>query len=93
MHTERVTVLLNPAHKASVVARAAARGESVGEYVRRRLDDDDDVSAEQEAEMAMLVAEANAAIPKMQASLERMIARLEESNRKNDEFLRKMGVR
>jgi uncharacterized coiled-coil protein SlyX len=94
MQTERVTILLSPMRKAAVAKRAAARGISVGEYARQRFDDDeDDLTPEQEAEFAALVAEANMAIPKMQASLERMIATLEESNRKNDEFLRMMGVR
>ncbi|UVO52811.1 plasmid mobilization protein [Sphingomonas sp. SUN039] len=93
MQTERVTFLASPDVKRAITARATNRGLSLGEYVRQKAMDDDDLSPEDEAELAALVAEANAAIPKMQASLERMIVRLEESNRKNDEFLRKMGVR
>jgi hypothetical protein len=93
MQTERVTFLASPDVKRAIAARATNRGLSLGEYVRRKALDDDDLSPEDEAELATLVAEANAAIPKMQASLERMIARLEESNQKNEAFLRQMGVR
>jgi hypothetical protein len=93
MQTERVTFLTSPDVKRAIAARAVNRGLSLGEYVRRRALDDDDLSPEDGAELATLVAEANAAIPKMQASLERTIATLEESSRKNDAFLRKMGIR
>lgn len=93
MQTERITILASPAVKRQIAARANSQGLSLGEYVRRKALDDDDLSTEQEAELAALVAEANAAIPKMQASIDRMIARLEASSRKNDEFLHKMGVR
>ncbi len=93
MHTERVTFLTSRAGKAALAKRAAAQGVSMGEYVRRRVEDDDELTAEQEAELAALVAEANEAIPKMQASLDRSIATLEATHRKVDAFLREVGVR
>ncbi len=94
MQTERVTFLTSRASKAALAERAAAQGVSMGEYVRRRVEDDDDeLTADQEAELAALVAEANAVIPKMQASLDRSIAILDATHRKVDAFLREVGVR
>lgn len=93
MQTERVTFLTSRTGKAALVKRAAAQGVSMGEYVRRRVEDDDELTAEQEAELAALVAEANEAIPKMQASLDRSIAILDATHRKVDAFLREVGVR
>lgn len=51
---------MSPKAKASVPAGAAARGLSVGEYVRRRVEDEDEFTPEQEAELAALVDEVNA---------------------------------
>jgi hypothetical protein len=93
MQTERVTFLTSRTSKAALAKRAAAQGVSMGEYVRRRVEDDDELTAEQEAELAALVAEANEAIPKMQASLDRSIAILDATHRKVDAFLREVGVR
>ena len=93
MQTERVTFLTSSAGKASIAARAAARGISIGEYVRRKVEEDDELTPEQEAELAALVAEANEAIPKMNASLGRMIATLEENNREVSAMLDNIGKR
>jgi hypothetical protein len=93
MQTERVTFLTSRTGKAALARRAAAQGVSMGEYVRRRVEDDDELTAEQEAELAALVAEANSAIPKMQESLDRSIAILDATHRKVDAFLREVGVR
>ena len=73
MQTERVTILMTAASKARLAERAAARQMSIGQYVRRRVEDEDDLTPAQEAELAMLVAQANHAIPEMTASLDRMI--------------------
>jgi hypothetical protein len=93
MQTERVTFLTSRTGKAALAKRAAAQGVSMGEYVRRRVEDDEDLTPEEEAELAALVAEANAAIPKMQASLDRSIAILDATHEKVDAFLREVGVR
>ena len=94
MQTERVTFLTSPDHKAALAARAAAQGISVGEYVRRRTEEDDDeLTPEQEAELAALVEQANEAIPKMAASLDSMIETLRSTHEEVDRVLREMGAR
>jgi hypothetical protein len=93
MRTERVTVLMKPEEKAAIEARAAARGVSSGEFIRLAVDNFDHVSAEEEAELAALVAEANAAIPKIRDALDRSIATLEATHKRVDAFLREAGVR
>jgi hypothetical protein len=94
MHTERVTYLATADQKAALEAFAKARGESVGNVVREATARYIGQPSEaEEAELAALVDEVNAAVPKMQASLERMIATLEKCHEENDAFLRKMGVR
>jgi hypothetical protein len=93
MQTERLTVLLSPARKAIVAQRAAARGISVGEYARRRFDEDEDLTPEQEAEMIALVDQVNEAIPRMNASLDEMRSKLRETHVEVDRMLREMGAR
>jgi negative regulator of replication initiation len=90
MQTERTTILTTAAEKAQLFSRAKTLGVSSSEVVRRALRRDEEASDEEE--FAALVAEANAAIPKIAASIERMTKRLEEMNRKDDEFLKKMGM-
>ncbi len=94
MQTERITFLTTPQNKAAIAARAAARGISTGEYIRRKIDDDDDEpTPEEEAELAALVEQVNIAIPKMAASMDRMIATLESTHEEVDKFLRQQGIR
>jgi hypothetical protein len=93
MRTARLTVLMRPEEKAEIEAKAARRGVSSGEYVRLAVDNYEQISAEEEAELTALVAEANAVIPKMQASLDRSIATLDATHKKVDAFLREAGVR
>lgn len=81
MQTERVTFLTTPDHKAALASRAAAQGVSIGEYIRRRTDDQDDLTAAEEAELGMLVAQVNDAIPQMIAVLDGMIEDLQQTNR------------
>ena len=78
LQTERVTFLTSRELKKSLDAFAAMRGESVGNVVREAtttymaespLDDDE--------KMAILVAELNEALPAIQASFDRMVAKLE----------------
>lgn len=93
MQTERVTFLTSRTGKAALARRAAARGVSMGEYVRRKVEDDDELTAEQQTELVALVAQANEAIPKMRGSIDRMLETLDKTHRETDVFLRKMGVR
>lgn len=65
----------------------------MGEYVRRKVEDEDELTAEQEAELAALVAQANEAIPKMRESLDRSIDIIESTRREVDAMLREAGLR
>ena len=78
MQTERVTYLTSAEQKAALETFAKARGKSVGNVVREAtmtymaevpLDDDE--------KMAILVAELNEALPVIEASFDRMAAKLE----------------
>lgn len=93
MQTERVTFLTTPERKASIAARAAARGVSLGEYIRSRIEDEDELTPEQEAELAALVEEANKAIPEMAAMLDNMSRTLRETHEEVDRMLRAAGIR
>ena len=93
MQTERVTILMSSERKASVANRAAARGISVGEYLRQKVEDDEDeLTPEQEAELSALVAEANRAIPAMAASLDSMIETVSEMRRNIRETLASLST-
>ena len=92
MQTDRLTILMDPKYTSAVASRAAARGVSTSEHVRNALDSFNGNDGEEQAQLAALVAEANTAIPKIAASIERMTKRLEEMNRKDEEFLKKMGM-
>ena len=93
MRTARLTVLMEPAEKAAIEAKAAARGVSSGEYVRLAVDNFENVTEQEEAELAALVAEANIVIPKIREALDRSIAALDTTHEKVDAFLREAGVR
>lgn len=93
MQTERMTILVDPSYKANVVRRAALRGVSTSEHVRNALDSFGENSGDEEAELAALVAQVNDAVPRMQASIENMIATMDKTHRETDAFLKKMGVR
>ena len=94
MQTERVTFLTSREHKKALDAYASSSGQSVGNVVReataRYIGQP---TPDEEAELAALVAQVNEAIPKMHASIDRMIETLDKSHRETDAFLRKMGVR
>lgn len=93
MQTERVTFLTTPKAKAALAARAAARGISVGEYVRRKVENDNGSDDGEEAELAAIVEELVAAIPDMKARLERTRVLIEEAINDSDRRLRAAGVR
>lgn len=92
MQTARVTVLMTPDRKADIDERAARLGVSTGEYLRLAADNYDRISADDEAELAALVAEVNAAIPKMQASLDRSCERMEVLHAEMEDFFREKGI-
>lgn len=93
MRNARFTVLLKDDEKAEWEARAARLGVSSSEYVRQVVNDDERITAEQEAELAALVREANEAIPKMSASIDRMIETLSKTHEAVDRTLREAGIR
>lgn len=93
MQTERVTILMTPAKKAELAARAAAQHMSIGQFVRRKVEDEGDLTPEQEAELALLVAEVNKAVPRMVERLDEMSEMLRETNEHVDRTLREAGVR
>ena len=93
MKTARTTVLMTPEEKATLERRAASMGVSSGEYIRLAVDNYERISPEEEAELAALVAEVNAAIPKMHASIDESIKTLEELHQDMDAFLREKGIR
>jgi len=93
MRSSRVTILMSQNEKAEVEANAARLGISSGEYIRLAVDNFDKPSASEEAELAALVAEANQAIPKMRASLDRMSRTARSLHREMDAFLREKGIR
>ena len=94
MQTERVTYLTNAEQKAALEAFAKARGESVGSVLRDAVAEYmGQPTAEEEAELVALTQQVNEAVPRMVASMDRMIERLDTSHRKIDAFLREKGVR
>ena len=57
------------------------------------VDNYEKISEEEEAQLAALVAEVNAAIPKMHASLDRSIETLRQLHEEMDAFFREKGIR
>lgn len=93
MQTARVTFLTTPQRKARIEQNAARIGLSSGEYIRHALDNYEQLSPEEEAELTLLVEQVNDAIPKMCAALDRMNAKLEETHGYVDSMLRDAGFR
>ncbi|BBB11862.1 hypothetical protein [Sphingopyxis sp. FD7] len=95
MQTERVTFLTSPDHKKALDAFAAKRGESVGNVVREATSRyiAGRVSDDEEEALKLLAQELNEAVPKMRASLERSITKLEKTRKEVDKMLRDAGVR
>ena len=96
--SERVTFLTSRQQKAALDAFAASRGESVGNVVREATarymaqpagDEDSDEARELAAIVALLVE----ALPEMQASLDRTIAKTTASMDEIDRMLREAGIR
>ena len=97
--SERVTFLTSRQQKAALDAFAASRGESVGNVVREataRYMAQSETSADdnaEEAELAAIVAYLVDALPAMQASLDRTIAKTKASMDEVDRMLREAGIR
>ena len=93
MRTERVTVLMTLGEKAALSARAAMLGVSSGAVLRAGLDEEEQITAEEEVELTVLVEQVNEALPKMRASIDSMIERMDAAHQKVDAFLKDAGVR
>jgi hypothetical protein len=93
MQTERVTFLTTPENKAALSARAAARGVSIAEYIRRKVENDDGESDAEEAELAAIVEELIAAVPDMRTRLDRVSSMIEQAIAESDRRLQEAGVR
>lgn len=94
MQTERVTFLTSPDQKAALDEYAAKTGQSVGHVLReastRYIAQP---TAEEQRELDLLVRELNEAMPRIRASLERSIRKLDDTRREVDSMLREAGVR
>lgn len=76
--TERVTFLTSREYKSQLDAFAAQRGESVGNVVREAtMSYMAEAPLNEEDKMSILVTELNEALPAIEASFERMTAKLE----------------
>ena len=95
MQTERVTYLTSTEQKAALEAFARARGESVGNVVReatvRYMAQPRDES-EEEAELAALVVQVNAAAPKINAAFQQMSKNIRDFRAESDAFYREKGL-
>ncbi len=92
--TERVTYLTNAEQKAALEAFAKARGESVGSVLRDAVAEYlGQPSAAEEAELIVLTQQVNEAIPRMNAKLEAISARIQALRAENDAFFRDKGIR
>lgn len=78
MQTERVTYLTSAEQKAALEAFAKSRGQSVGNVLREATSTYmAETPLDDEEKMAILVAELNESLPAIQASFDRMTAKLE----------------
>lgn len=91
MQTERVTFLTTPDHKAALDTYAASSGKSVGHVLREASVRYIAQEQDQEAQLAALVQEVNRAVPKMQASIDDMIATVRGTRERVEASLRAAG--
>lgn len=82
--TARVTVLMTPAEKASLEARAENFGISVGELVRRSVDSFDPSEAADLAQLSALAAELGRSNVEAAAALDRALASIEQTRTQLD---------
>lgn len=92
MRNARVTVLMKPEEKAEIESNAARLGISSGEYIRLAVDNFEKPTASEEAELAALLAEVNAAVPRMKAALDGASKTIRKLRRENDAFFRSRGI-
>ena len=96
--SERVTFLTSRQQKAALDAFAASRGESVGSVVREATarymaQPADDEDSDEARELAAIVVQLVEALPEMQASLDRTIAKTTDTLDRVERKLREAGIR
>jgi hypothetical protein len=74
MKTDRLTLLISPADKAAINARAETLGLSVSELIRRAALDYDPEEAEARRELETLLPQVSAAVGRMHATFDRIAA-------------------
>ena len=75
MKTDRLTLMVSPADKAAINARATSLGISVSELVRQAALGFDPGEAEAKAELEVLMPEFEGAVDRILASLDRMLTK------------------
>ena len=86
MKTDRLTLLISPADKAAINARAEALGVSVSELVRRAALNFDPREAAAKAELEALLPELEGTIDRILATLDRMVAKADAHEARMDHF-------
>lgn len=88
MQTERVTFLTSPDHKAALDAFARASGMSVGHMLREASSQYmAESSLGGDAELAVLLAELDQAVPQMRADIRAAVAAIDAANARVDAVL------
>lgn len=93
MRANRMTILLSDQERAEVDSKASRLGVSSSEYIRLAVSNFDGPTADEEAELAALLEQVNAAVPRMQASFDRMSDTIQELRAENDAFFKERGIR
>ena len=92
--TERVTYLTNAEQKAALEAFARARGESVGSVLRDAVAEYlGQPTAAEEAELIALTQQVNEAVPRINAKLGEISAKIQALKAENDAFFRDKSIR
>jgi hypothetical protein len=81
MKTDRLTLLISPADKAAINARAEMLGISVSELVRQAALGYDPEEARAKEELEALLPDFHAAVDRMNATFDRMLAKAEAHDR------------
>lgn len=89
--TERITLLADPAFKASLTEQAEAAGVSVSAWIRLRCEAEEALSPSQARELAMLLADLNAALDQTRTRLDALQRRTEAAQAEIDAWRTRAG--
>jgi Arc/MetJ-type ribon-helix-helix transcriptional regulator len=93
MRNARMTFLLTEQEKTELEAVAGRMGVSSSEYIRLAVDNFEKPTAAEDAELRALATELSAAVPIMQASLNRTNEKMEALHAEMDSFFKSKGLR